>query len=409
MATLKSTLHLGSFILVLFSFITYAQTIHAMEMDHSKMNMGEKTDKEKTKKKKSSNHHKSKWPASISKGVDAWEQEEFDEDDLSNELNTEIGIIIHHQHKSGNWMVGYKYMNMFMDGMIRGTQEREGNEKVSPEQIARTQMGSSPLTPVTGFNYLMAPIDMSMKMHMIMAMYGLNKNTSLMFMTNYLQNDMNMVMQMGNQTTIMNSMYSSMQTEGLSDTVLTAMVRASDAWTISFGMSLPTGSIDETVLMNGNTVQAPYKMQLGTGTVDFLQSVTYKGGDTSFNWGAQESFTYHSGANSNGYVLGNKFQIDAWLRKTFSNQFSISSRINLVDQGQIEGRDAKIMNSSMSPTFDAANSGYHRANISIGFSKRFSSGNRLGFEYSKPISQVVTGTQMEVQYTYTLSWSYMMM
>ncbi len=150
-------------------------------------------------------------------------------------------------------------------------------------------------------------------------------------------------------------------------------------------------------------------MQLGSGTLDFQQSVTYKGGDSSFNWGMQESFTYRSGANTNGYVLGNRFEINAWVRKTFSNQFSISTRLKLFDEGAIEGRDSKIMNSSMSPTFDTVNSGRHQSDLSIGFSKRFDSGHRLGFEYSKPIAQVVQGIQMETKYAYTLSWSYMLM
>ncbi len=39
---------------------------------------------------------------------------------------------------------------------------------------------------------------------------------------------------------------------------------------------------------------------------------------------------------------------------------------------------------------------------------QFSSDNILIFEYIKLIAQVVTGVQMETQYTYTLSWLYMM-
>lgn len=412
MASSKFEINLLPLILLVFGLTLSATTVVAVEMDHSKMNMGKdnETDDEEdfSKENLSGNSHKSKWPVSTSKGVDAWSTEEFANEALLNELNTEIGVVIHHQHKSGNWMVSYKYMNMYMDGLIRGTAEREGNEKVSTEDVARADM-TTPGVPVANFNYIMAPLNMTMKMHMLMAMYGYSDNTSFMFMTNYLQNDMNMVMHMGNENMIMSSRESQMATSGVSDTVLTMMVKASDAWIISFGLSLPTGSIDEQVVMAGNTIQAPYKMQLGSGTLDFQQSVTYKGGDSSFNWGMQESFTYRSGANTNGYVLGNRFEINAWVRKTFSNQFSISTRLKLFDEGAIEGRDSKIMNSSMSPTFDTVNSGRHQSDLSIGFSKRFDSGHRLGFEYSKPIAQVVQGIQMETKYAYTLSWSYMLM
>ncbi len=395
MANIKSDIYLLSLLFMFYGLCVYSTTVSAMEMDHSKHNMGKKDDEAQASTSESNN-------------IDPWAVEEFAGETLDDELNTEIGIVVHHQHKSGNWMVGYKYMNMFMDGLISGSQEKKGNVPVTTEDVARTQMGNTPLVPVAGFNYLMAPVDMTMNMHMLTAMYGVSETTSLMVMTNYIQNDMNMVMHMGNANAITKSTYSDMATAGISDTVVNAMIRASDSWTISFGVSIPTGSIDEKVIMNGNTIQAPYKMQLGTGTLDFLQSVTFKGGDSSFNWGAQESFSYHSGANDNGYVLGNKFEVSAWVRKTFNNNFSISSRINLFDEAQIIGRDNKIINSSMSPTFDVANTGRHELDLSLGFSKRFSSGHRLGFEYSKPISQLVHGIQMETQYRYTLSWNYMM-
>lgn len=378
-------------ILLLLGLLVFTSSVVAMDMDHSKHNMG----------KKKATHE--------TDNLDPWSDEEFDNGWLDEELNTEIGIIVHHQHKSGNWMIGYKNMTMSMKDLIRGTQEKEGNEKVTSEQIARTLMGSSnPQVAVSGFDYLMAPVDMSMNMQMLTAMYGMTETSSLMVMTSYLQNKMNMVMHMGNASNIMSSRNTSMATSGISDTIVSAMIRASDSWTISFALNLPTGSINEKVNMNGKLLQAPYKMQLGSGTVDFLQSVTYKGGDSRFNWGYQESFTYHAGANNNGYVLGNKFEFSAWVRKTFANKFSISSRINLFDQGQIEGRDVKIMNASMSTTFDPANTGRHQADFSIGFSKRFDSGNRLGFEYNKPIAQVVTGTQLQSKNSYTLSWTYMM-
>jgi len=229
-----------------------------------------------------------------------------------------------------------------------------------------------------------------------------------MFMTNYVEKNMNMVMHMGNVNMIARSNYSQMATSGFGDSTALVMIRASDAWTISYGISLPTGSIDEEVVMNGSLVQAPYNMQLGSGTVDILQSVTYKGGDTGFNWGVQESFTYRTAANSNGYVLGNKFEFNGWVRKSFADRLAISTRLNIFDQEPIEGRDVNIANSKMAPTFDAANSGRHQAELSFGISKRFQGGNRIGFEYTKPIAQAVNGIQLKNQYAYTFSWSYMM-
>ncbi len=368
MATINLKSNQFNFLFLFFSLMSFESVLKAAEVDHSKHKM------EGAQKSSSSN---------------------------------EVGIVIHHQHETGKWMFGYKYMSMYMDGLIQGTSVREGDAKVSSKEISRAMMGSPP-TAIANFEYLMAPEDMTMQMHMLMGMYGYSEKISLMVMTNYIQNDMNMVMHMGNATTIMNTMYSQMATSGIGDTYLTAMINSSDDWTISFGMSLPTGSIDEKVFMNGNSIQGPYNMQLGSGTLDFQQSVTYSMIDGSWDWGAQESFTYRNGANSNGYILGNIFEVSAWVRKTYSNQLSIIARASIFDQGEIEGRDAKILNPKMSPTFDAVNSGKHQSDIALGITKSFNNGNSFGFEYSKPITQVVNGIQMETQYKYTLSWSYQM-
>ncbi len=314
-------------------------------------------------------------------------------------------LVIHHQHDRGQWMVGYKYVNSYMDGLIRGSDDSEGKDEVSSQDISRSAT-ANPLTPVAGFNYLMSPTDMTTQTHMLMAMYGYNNDISLMFMTHLVQKSMNMVTHIGNATTISNTINSSMDTSGIGDSLFTVMLNFNENWTNSFGFSLPTGSINQKVIMNGVSVQAPYQMQLSSGTFDFLQSITYSGVSGNYDWGVQENFTYRHGVNNNGYVLGNRFEINTWIRRIYSNQLSISARINMFNQSSTQGRDAKILNSTTALSFDSANSGRHQTNIAFGISKNFNERHSIGFEYTKPIMQEVLGVQMKSQHKVALSWSY---
>lgn len=315
-------------------------------------------------------------------------------------------LVIHHQHGQGQWMLGYKYVNSYMDGLIRGNADSEGDEKVTSQEISRALIGSDPLVPVSNFDYLMSPTDMTSQTHMLMAMYGYDDEISLMFMTHVVQKSMSMVMHVGDTNGITNTVNSNMQTTGIGNSLFTVTLNFNEHWSNSFGFSLPTGSINEKVIMNGVTVQAPYAMQLSSGTFDFLQSVTYSAVYGNFDWGAQENYTYRHGVNENGYVLGNRFEISAWARQMFTNQLSISARFNMFNQGSTEGRDAKILNPNLSPIFDSANSGSHQSNLSLGISKSFNERHSVGIEYTKPIMQEVNGIQLEAQYKIALSWSY---
>ncbi len=314
-------------------------------------------------------------------------------------------LVIHHQHNRGQWMVGYKYVNSYMDGLIRGSEDNEGNEAVSTQDISRSAT-VNPLTAVTGFNYLMSPTDMTTQTHMLMAMYGYNDDISLMFMTHFVQKKMNMVTHIGNAAAISNTINSTMESSGVGDSLLTLMINFDDNWTNSFGFSLPTGSIDQKVIMNGTSVQAPYQMQLSSGTFDFLQSITYSAVYENFDWGVQENFTYRHGINNNGYVLGNRFEINSWIRLIYANQLSISARINMFNQSVTQGRDSKIINPTTALNFDSANSGRHETNFSLGISKSFNERHSIGFEYTKPIMQEVLGVQMKSKNKFGLSWSY---
>ncbi|WP_198912296.1 hypothetical protein [Parvularcula mediterranea] len=78
-----------------------------------------------------------------------------------------IGVMADHRHKAGEVMVSYRFMRMEMEG------NREGNDPLSPEEIATTvpnRFFGQPMQPPT---LRVVPLEMTMDMHMVGAMLGL--------------------------------------------------------------------------------------------------------------------------------------------------------------------------------------------------------------------------------------------
>jgi hypothetical protein len=76
-----------------------------------------------------------------------------------------------HTHAAGGWMLSYRYMNMQMDGMRRGT------DRVSSNKIFAD-------------DYAVSPEQMTMEMHMLGGMYAVNNRLTLMLMAHYIEKTM---------------------------------------------------------------------------------------------------------------------------------------------------------------------------------------------------------------------------
>ena len=118
---------------------------------------------------------------------------QHEEHDISQHKGHDTGAAahIHHGHGKGAWMFEYRFMRMDMDGLLNGT------DSVSTQTISGTTQamnGSRSVTP--GKQYQMSPTQMTMDMHMLMVMYGISDELTLMGMINYLDNEMDMVMHM---------------------------------------------------------------------------------------------------------------------------------------------------------------------------------------------------------------------
>lgn len=293
---------------------------------------------------------------------------------------------LHNTHSSKGWMFQYRFMRMDMDGLLVGT------DSIQPIEVTGTMLNPGP--------YMMSPTAMTMDMHMLMIMYGLSDKFTVMAMLNYLDNEMDMVNRMDARPT--------MKTSGLGDTVLTGIYQLNKSVSASLGLSFPTGSIDEKVVMMGNIIQAPYPMQLGSGTYDIIPTITYMGNTKNWYWGLEASYKARIGENDNDYTLGDRFSLEGASLYKIHDNFSINTRLVFSDWGNIDGRDPGI-SSGMAPTGDPDAQGGNRTDIFFGLNFELGNIHSLKAEIGIPIQQNLDGPQMETKYMVNIFYQLMIM
>ena len=293
-----------------------------------------------------------------------------------------IGVMSDHTHHKKGLMFSYRFMNMNMSGNLSGSSDISNQEIFS--------------------NYMLAPDDMNMQMHMVGAMYGLSDKITLMAMMNIHQNKMNMNMMNGSE-----HQHSS---QGIGDLKISAIVNAwknnKHSINVNAGVSLPTGNVGITEMNHlmhqggghehGMETVMPYPMRLGSGTYDALLGATYLAKWNKFSFGLQSQNIIRTGENDRDYSLGNQYTINTWGAYRINNWMSISLRGEGVELGSIDGKDIDLM-AMMSPTNNVMNSGqdlirgYGGVNL---YFKDFWNGLHIGTEFGMPIYQNVEGVQM---------------
>lgn len=305
-----------------------------------------------------------------------------------------LGVMGDHVHNTGEWMFSYRFMRMEMAGNL------DGSDSISPAEITGSMMDPGP--------YMVAPLKMTMEMHMLGAMYASSDTLTLMAMLPLLNKSMDHRSRMGAEFTT--------ETDGVGDVSLAALLRVYQAADksagvhLNLGVSLATGSIDErddTPAMAN--AKLPYGMQLGSGTYDLTPGVTYQAYSALYNWGGQAQATLRSGKNDNDYRLGNRYEVSAWLARSWSPVLSSAVRLKHTSWADIHGADPDL-NPMMVPTADTDVQGGERSELLLSTNYQFRAGalkgHRLALEYGVPFYQELDGPQMEMQDSLTLGWQY---
>lgn len=308
------------------------------------------------------------------------------------------GLMIVHLHNKNEWMISYRYMHMQMSGLMSGT------NSIEKENVFTT--------------YLMAPENMRMDMHMIMAMYGITDRLTLMTMTGFSVNNMSMAMfapgAHHHNGTVAESAHT-IGSKGLADIKLHALYglvkTGSHQLIATMGVSLPTGSIglrgapEDPMYANQ---QLPYNMQLGSGTVDLLPGLSYLYSKDVLNVGAQVTGSLRPFYNAHQYHLGNDLTMNTWLGYQWWGFLGTSLRAEGNLSGHIKGMDPTIYLYN-EPAANPYNYGGKRLTTYAGLYLRTRSGalsnQMIAVEYGLPVYQNLNGIQMPVKQMINASWS----
>ena len=298
-------------------------------------------------------------------------------------------VLRSHLHEKGEWMLGYEFMTMSMEG------SRDGTNRVSDQDVLQ--------------QFMVTPTRMSMDMHMLHLMYAPSNKVTLMVMLPYLDNSMQHLTQAGEtfQT----------QSSGLGDVGVSVNHVLSEAETnnavhrfaLTYGMSLPTGSIDEEDFLPAIMANArlPYPMQLGSGTYDPSIGFLYLGYTTSFYWGTQVVATMRSDENDNGYRLGNRLELETWFSKAWTDSVSTFARLSADHVANIHGADPAL-NPMMVPTADPDRRAKTSVNLHLGLDFNISKGraddHTISVEFTQPIYQDMDGPQLETEGIVRVAW-----
>ncbi len=320
-----------------------------------------------------------------------------------------IGVMGEHVHKKNEFMLSYRYMHMAMDGM------RDGSSKTTP-------------TSVFANNYTVSPTKMSMDMHMWGLMYAPSDKLTLMAMFNYRTAEMDHTIFPGAAPLLaLNGGNSEFTTtsRGFGDVKISGLYQFFNGGHHSshfgLGVSLPTGSIGKQDIVPGPggriDRQLPAPMQLGSGTVDLLPSLTYLNQKDTWSWGAQMSGTIRTHENHHNYRLGHAFDSTAWIAKKVTPWLSIAPRARYGFSGELKGNQAGVsLNPPFAPTRRTVptafgeNYGGHTIDLGASFNifipKGWLKGQRLAFEFMAPVYRNLNGLQLETDCTMTAGWQF---
>ncbi len=320
------------------------------------------------------------------------ETKDYTEVPLSELVELDIyapSVLKSHLHEKAEWMVGYEFMTMSMEGSLDGT------DRVSDQDVLQ--------------QFMVTPTSMAMDMHMFHLMYAPSDDVTLMAMFSYLDNSMQHLTQAGGT---FETQSSGMGDVDLSINHVISEVESAAAvhrFALSYGLSLPTVSIDEEDYLPAMMADArlPYPMQLGSGTFDPSLGALYLGYSTKYYWGTQIVATVRMGENDHGYRLGNQTDVETWISRAWTDSVSTFARLSARHEGNIHGADSAL-NPMMVPTADPNRRAGTSVNAHLGFDfhvgRGTSGGHTISVEFTQPIYQDLDGPQLETEGITRVAW-----
>lgn len=296
------------------------------------------------------------------------------------DFHAPMGVMADHTHNMGEWMLSARYKSMSMANL------QKGGTDISQDSFFEDT------------SYMMAPKEMSMEMYMIGGMTAITDTITLAAMVPFVQKEMTM-------TSAMSGLDMTNETSGIGDPKITALFKL-DTKDHSFAnwftsISLPFGSITE----EKDGSRLGYGLQLGSGSPDITNGISYKALTSSGSFGLQFVSVLRPFKNKEGYALGDEVTFTAWKSYLLSPAFSTSLRSTLNAWTGLKGQSSEI-SAMRSPQ----SNGGERLSLAWGLNFIQPSGtfkgHRIGTEISVPVHERTSHYSLTQEWAATLAWQY---
>jgi hypothetical protein len=298
------------------------------------------------------------------------------------------------------WRFQAKYQQSEFDGI------NIGSERMSPADVL-FQPG---LEPRSNENYPVVPSRIHQTAESFALGYQVNKLMALQLVVPFIhQSTDHFSIVSGYERFIIES-------DGIGDVVLLGSYNLqniiSDKWQLSFGVSLPVGSIDEegdTPRSPGNQ-QLPFSMQIGSGTYDLPIGLTYSNSGNAYSWGANLTGKIRLGENDRNYTLGNRIAASSWLQLNTMTWIKPSLKVSYSYIQEIDGIDPELLTPTPfpfpAPVTDPSLYGGRQVDITLGFRIPVSSRQQIDIEIGNPLYQSLNGPQVREKYRLSASMNF---
>ncbi|MFB1014676.1 MAG: hypothetical protein QMC51_03320 [Alteromonadaceae bacterium] len=328
---------------------------------------------------------------------------EFAEMSMQQLFNQSIYDVKLYNNQTSPWSLTYQFKTVEFEGYLDGT------KRLSFDEV----LWNGPSEPRTAKNFPILPTLITQKAQIFALGYQFSPHWHGRISVPYIQQRTDHISIVGNYE------YFTIKTQGVGEASILASYKWFDAdsdtgvWRFSFGLNLPTGSIDET----GDTPrepgeqQLPYTMQLGSGTYDFPFEFSYiNTGAHDFNVGL--SANIRSGTNDRNYRLGNNYSLHGGYRIDLSPTIQTFVRVNFMYSLPIHGQDDSLLVNSPFPYPAGITNpdlyGGKKINVRLGILWQIAKDYRLSLEIGKPVYQNLNGPQPKEKWQSAVSISRVM-
>jgi len=314
-----------------------------------------------------------------------------------------IGVMADHYHKKGESMISVRQGYMDMSGNLLD------GKSISNSQILAmpNPLGDMPA------NLSVVPTEMDMKMTMIGAMYAPSDRVTLMAMVMSMSKDMTLN---SYEPMMGRNLIGSFSTSSsdISDISLGALIKLQETDTsrwhgeVTVQQSIGDNKAKDVVLtpmgMNMEMI-LPYGMQAGDDATRLVLGLTnLRTLSDKVVWGNQLRSRFV--VSDNAWSFGDQMELNTWLQYALNKSVSFSSRLKVVYQDKLSGRNPMI--SAPVQTANPENYGGREVHFALGvnFLTHILPGksDRFGLELIKPIQQEKNNLQMETDYQFILGY-----